>query len=441
MSRRTHPKTRTGCQQCKRRRVKCDERRPSCFNCTRYNAQCSFSYPDLSACPTCGQSRKHSKLLTNSPRSDAKASQNKISPENHEVTLNLDYGNQHASRNQMDAAYNTTDIAISTSSLPTVDQSFDAALADLRHHDFELMHHYFTAAYLTMGLQDELRIVWKNAIPQQGYDHPFVMHGIMAISALHKAYLLYDKADTYLTLSAYHYTRGQAEFRRNLLAVTEGNCKPVFCFSLILIVYMCAAPVTRSPRHIIEDPIQTTLELFLVCRGLRAVTEPYYDRALKSDLYPLVRTSWLTGDDDPLKIPTPSLQNSPLPTDTFEAVDRLRDYLRNQVDLIHLEEAEEAVDYLRATVVHVAMAGINVELGNVVNWPLNLSDTFMSDIKQFRPHALLILAYFAPILGMADRSFWFLHGWSKYLLADIEQRLNNLPELIRYLEWPKAHVR
>ncbi|KAF5543312.1 C6 zinc finger domain-containing protein [Fusarium mexicanum] len=291
-----------------------------------------------------------------------------------------------------------------------------------------------------MGLQDDLRSVWKTAIPQQGYSHPYVMHGIMAISALHKAYLLYNKGDEYLTLAAYHYTRGQADFRKALLAVTDNNCKPVFCFSLILIVYMCSVPVTRAPGHVIENPIQATLELFLVCRGLRETTKSHYDRALKSDLFPLVRSSWLTGDEDPLKIPTPSLQTSPLPADTFKAIDTLKDFLQSHMDMAHIAEAEDALSCLRVTAVNVAMAGINVELGNVVLWPHHFSDAFMADMKHLRPYALLILAYFTPILAVVDRNFWFLHGWSKYLLADIEERLSDLPEFARNLEWPKAHV-
>ncbi|KAK8137300.1 Sterol uptake control protein 2 [Apiospora sp. TS-2023a] len=42
VGRRHHPKTRTGCKTCKTRKVKCDEKRPSCGNCTKYNTVCEF---------------------------------------------------------------------------------------------------------------------------------------------------------------------------------------------------------------------------------------------------------------------------------------------------------------------------------------------------------------------------------------------------------------
>ncbi|KAJ4218553.1 hypothetical protein NW759_008446 [Fusarium solani] len=40
--RRAHRKTRAGCQTCKRRKVKCDEQRPSCANCIRRGHECEF---------------------------------------------------------------------------------------------------------------------------------------------------------------------------------------------------------------------------------------------------------------------------------------------------------------------------------------------------------------------------------------------------------------
>ncbi|KAM0476150.1 hypothetical protein ACHAPX_006567 [Trichoderma viride] len=40
-----HRKTRTGCQRCRVRRVKCDEARPICNNCTRLDFDCDYAHP------------------------------------------------------------------------------------------------------------------------------------------------------------------------------------------------------------------------------------------------------------------------------------------------------------------------------------------------------------------------------------------------------------
>ncbi|KAJ5312689.1 hypothetical protein N7508_003519 [Penicillium antarcticum] len=40
--RKYHSKSRTGCQICRSRKIKCDEQRPSCLNCVKRELQCSF---------------------------------------------------------------------------------------------------------------------------------------------------------------------------------------------------------------------------------------------------------------------------------------------------------------------------------------------------------------------------------------------------------------
>ncbi|CRK28136.1 hypothetical protein BN1708_004572 [Verticillium longisporum] len=42
VSRRSHPKSRTGCRTCKKRKIKCDEHKPSCGNCIKHAVACDF---------------------------------------------------------------------------------------------------------------------------------------------------------------------------------------------------------------------------------------------------------------------------------------------------------------------------------------------------------------------------------------------------------------
>ncbi|KZM27509.1 sequence-specific DNA binding RNA polymerase II transcription factor [Ascochyta rabiei] len=45
ITRRSHRKSRAGCQNCKTRRIKCDETKPECGNCKRRQVHCDFSKP------------------------------------------------------------------------------------------------------------------------------------------------------------------------------------------------------------------------------------------------------------------------------------------------------------------------------------------------------------------------------------------------------------
>ncbi|KAI1333783.1 hypothetical protein F5Y15DRAFT_403972 [Xylariaceae sp. FL0016] len=50
-SRRSHPKSRSGCKTCKSRKIKCDEQKPQCGNCTKHNVDCDFLTLEAASSP------------------------------------------------------------------------------------------------------------------------------------------------------------------------------------------------------------------------------------------------------------------------------------------------------------------------------------------------------------------------------------------------------
>ncbi|KAM3077196.1 hypothetical protein ACMFMG_003340 [Clarireedia jacksonii] len=63
------PKSRQGCQRCKAKRLKCDEKKPHCFQCVKRQAECSYIGKQLV------WSTKHEKLLGENPALFASASE------------------------------------------------------------------------------------------------------------------------------------------------------------------------------------------------------------------------------------------------------------------------------------------------------------------------------------------------------------------------------
>lgn len=68
----------------------------------------------------------------------------------------------------------------------------------------ELMHHYSAASSDTLALRADMQHVWRMTIPEIAYQSPMLMHGILAVAAMHKAYLLPSRRRTYLDLAAFH---------------------------------------------------------------------------------------------------------------------------------------------------------------------------------------------------------------------------------------------
>jgi hypothetical protein len=143
-----------------------------------------------------------------------------------------------------------------------------------------------------MAQQESVRHVWRSVFPQEGYSHEFVMHGVLSLAALHKAYLLPGSRHVYLESAAYHHNLGQETFTGLLPQITSQNWRPVFCFATIVVAYVFCLP-TRFNDIATKAPIGKTIELFSVTRGMRAALLPFVMTLGQTDFAPLVQSVWL----------------------------------------------------------------------------------------------------------------------------------------------------
>lgn len=187
-------------------------------------------------------------------------------------------------------------------SLPTstaIDTTLSTSLPQPWIRDLELLHHYCTVTSATFSHHESVRHVWRSVLPYEGYMHEFVMHGILSLAALHKAYLLPNKRQTYLACATHHYSIGQREFRGILHRVTDDNWKPVYCFSIIVIAYVFCLNAGHRDQSITTS-VSNISGVFVVTRGIEAALLPYIYRLCQTDLAPLVHSVWLVPVDPPL---------------------------------------------------------------------------------------------------------------------------------------------
>lgn len=149
------------------------------------------------------------------------------------------------------------------------------------------MHQWCTIVAKTLAFRNDAIHVWEVILPREGYRNPYVMHGILSIAAVHKAYLIPSQRKAYLALADYHQTTGSEEFRLQLVQCSQENWRPIFGFASVVALYMMCLP-TRSASLKLEDPINNFLELINVIRGIRTVLTPIFTRIYHSDYAPLV---------------------------------------------------------------------------------------------------------------------------------------------------------
>ncbi|SPJ78437.1 uncharacterized protein FTOL_06826 [Fusarium torulosum] len=414
-SRRTHTKSRTGCLNCKRRKVKCDEARPACFHCARHGVPCSLSSQpptNFSASSVDSGSDAYSARFPN------------LAPSTPGSLDNHDLGDSP------DPSFNFLQ------SSPT-DKIAPFPPHELWAHDCELMHHYCTMTAESLSIRRDLTYVWTVALPRLGYQDPFVMHGVLAMAAAHKAYLCPSSRRTYLPLADYHQTLGSEGYRRCLQNFQISNWMPVFGFATIVVFHMLTLPL-RMNNRILEEPIKNFIELAGLLRGIKTTLEPALRRIVKTEFAPVVYGIWTIDSDEADSCP--SLDNSSLPTDTWAAYQRLRAFQEADIPASSLEHYASALEGLESSARLFAAAGLHAEVGAAQFWIYTLHDSVLFDLASHRPHALLLLAHYLVHWAALEKNFWYTRSWSLQVMAEIEEKLTGQPNFIEMLHWPKQRV-
>lgn len=249
--------------------MQCDEVYP-CSNCTKHEIPCSYARPQGSAASHT-QPKSSRTLIGSSPNPTSGVQDWRLFREQIQ--------RQHATQSETEQL-NAQFFSVLTNSIQGSSSLLDKA--DWAK-DLELMHHFCAITANTLATREDLRYTWRVTVPREGYSNPFLMHGILSMAALHRAYLYPAKAEEYLRLSAYHQSSGLKDFQKLLLNIQQDNWKAVFCFASMVVIYVSALP-TRLGTPILPTPISNITNLLLVTKGMDSFLRPFLTVLRNSNL-------------------------------------------------------------------------------------------------------------------------------------------------------------
>jgi hypothetical protein len=170
-----------------------------------------------------------------------------------------------------------------------------ARTADFEARDLELMHHFSTSVAKTLSYRNDIQDVWAIALPKEAYSCDYLMHGLLALSAVHSSFLAREKKHDYAGLSTYHLHKSLARFRERLANISTDNCVPLFAVSSLMVIHVCAQSAIEKNAELAQgnshSQIEMLMKLFNMCRGVETILAPYRDDIHRSSL-----SSLLHGD-------------------------------------------------------------------------------------------------------------------------------------------------
>jgi len=315
--------------------------------------------------------------------------------------------------------------------------------------DLELIHHYSTKTYMTLSSRLTSHVVWRDTVFAEALRHEFLMHGIMATSALHKATMQPKSSDAYAEYTKVALARQNAALAGYIPAVSKPNPDngiALFSSSLLLTIWAFGSkrlpdglkgvklefvhsetpPDVLIPLH---SPTAEFIEIITILRGIYAVVR-------ETD-------TWLQGDIEELLLYPREEDLPPHTADVEEAFDLLAKVIRDAC-LVLGHEADgasdtqalcyEQVERLR----NISRCRSVVEWdGHIFSWLVLAPPVFITCLKQGNAMALAIFAHWAAMFRCMDHHWWS-SGWPYSLVVDVSSLLDS--SWSAALEWPRRQV-
>jgi len=274
--------------------------------------------------------------------------------------------------------------------------------------DFPLLHHYTISTSYTLAVVPGLQTFMRVNLPQLAFRNNFLLHGLLAVAALHLSRFKRDASDanSYMTKALQHYGIALriATLLMEELDVKDGPA--LYLFSLLSSTFTLGL----GPKS--GDGSNDIIDWLVQVRGMKYVLETRPEILHHEALSPLFEIS---------------IRNM---AHTSSGIDHLPE-LRDQICRFNPPSAElktylTALDQLSERFDVVASSSrkasqIFPQL--VLLWLYLLEDDFVRLLQEGKPIALVILAHFCILLNSLG-SWWWLRGWMEYLLSAIHDSLN-----------------
>ncbi|KAJ4990111.1 GAL4 domain-containing protein [Stagonosporopsis vannaccii] len=400
VNKKPHRKSRGGCFTCKRKKVKCDERQPTCGYCSLRSLGCEYNPESISASPTSTAALSGS----SSPASQAFGEE-------------ADFGN------------------ISRPIPSWLIPATQAASGPLYGADFGLLHHYKTFTWRTLTIRDDEVMVslHRDSIPHLSLSHSYLLYALLSIAASHSNTLAPSKQAEQLALT--YRQRTFAEYNKVLQNITAQNYESVLVTGMLLLSLV----TPPDPEIADNDAYLVWMDTFLkMSEGLRILASLRWAAGIeKLSIYPLICRELRALPPSPIFHPsvdrhlhtrvgavgtTPDYPNPPS-TYHLKYPEALPVFLPPPLmsllaSLSNAESASGPFD-LHANTLYPVLHAFSPIFLSLYYYHLNpdffvrvfvfcsfLMPEFLLLVKTREPRALALVAWWFALAGLAPRGWW-----------------------------------
>ncbi|EEU44012.1 uncharacterized protein NECHADRAFT_73989 [Fusarium vanettenii 77-13-4] len=138
----------------------------------------------------------------------------------------------------------------------------------------QLFHHYSTSVWSSFVRESRTEVLWKELIPKAAlsnsdWGQDFLMHALLAVSALHFAHFNPEQRVEYQVVSSHYSALALSSVRNLLNDINESNCEVFFLFgSLTFLQSLCNVAHPSGPLTSAE-----VAQSFQLLQGMKCILD------------------------------------------------------------------------------------------------------------------------------------------------------------------------
>ena len=254
-----------------------------------------------------------------------------------------------------------------------------------------LMHHYATETCKHLFMGERQIQVWQHDIPALAASNAILIHGFLAVTAIHCAWKNPVQRDRYRSRALHHHGISLPIFQEMIASASSETAEVIVAYSILLSIWVFAFPEIAQEKLSLDE----ILSAVDVIRGARTVLRLYRGVVMESPMHVFL--------NPPLPAPTPENQDASV----RQSLQLLRDQVSHPSD-------RSAVQLLQ-TFLDRYMIGFDYNR-LAAAWMASVEDDYWARLRDQHPDAVLVFCYSTLFICAEGQEGWWMAGWSKRIL-------------------------
>lgn len=285
------------------------------------------------------------------------------------------------------------------------------------------MIQWCSETYRVFSRNEKNETIWKRLVPLEALSHPFLMHGLLAVSALHLSHTKSEEFKReFISTASAHQDQALNLFRRLLNSINASNAKAMFAFSTIIVVYSFGFPPVPNLDNTLA-PVDDLYQVLILSRGIFHILKSPEVSLRGTDFEPIMEY----GEYPQLLPPEAQLSLKQLQDANHSCGEKYKDH-DTSIYQKPIESLYEALGTIYGGSPMMSVAS---------KWAISLPRKYLDYLQGREPLALVILSFYSVVLHHL-RDLWCVEDWGMRLSRAIWLSLDDQWRPLAH--WPMTEI-